>query len=146
VALLLDEFANYATKSAVEIIRETRKYGLEGVFVAQEVTGQFESEALRSAVRNTVGTTIAYRLGSEDAVAIMKDMFSPEIDQVKDIRTRWQSPFGMDIRYDDPIYRSQDEIWEKARRSITELPDRMFYMKQRGVPGARLIKTPDVLD
>jgi hypothetical protein len=146
-SLLCDEFVNYTTDTIRQILAESRKFGLELGLAAQEVKGQLKTEALQSAVLNTVGNILAFRLGYEDASTLVKDVFTPEIDeQVKEIRPRYQKVGNADIRFDDKIYRSLEEIWELEKRKLTQLPDRTLWWKQRGQPGTHRIQTLSVAD
>lgn len=136
--LFCDEFANYTTDTIRQIIAESRKVGLELGLAAQQVRGQLKSEALQSAVINTVQNILAFRLGYEDADTLVRDMFTPDLYAVKEVRMRgWEA---------ENVYWSLPELWEQERRKLTQLPDRMLYWKRRGHPGSHLIHTLDVAD
>lgn len=140
--LLCDEFANYTTDTIRQIIAESRKVGLELGLAAQEVRGQLKTAALQSAVINTVQNILSFRLGYEDADTLVRDIFTPDIDQVKAVRQRYQAGWWTE----EEVYRPLEEIWEIERRKLTQLPDRMLYWKSRGHPGSHLIRTLDVAD
>jgi hypothetical protein len=63
--LYVDEFQNFATPDFVQILSESRKYGLS-LIVANQFIGQL-SEEIKDAVFGNVGTTVCFRVGAEDA-------------------------------------------------------------------------------
>lgn len=101
---------------------------------------------LQRRVLDTVGTLVVFRLSRNQAELIADEVLFPEIDQVKDVRQHWQKPFGVDVLYEEPVFRPLQETKEMAYRAIVQLPDRYFFIHVRGEPGTYLGKTPDVLD
>jgi hypothetical protein len=79
--LIVDEFQNFATASFASILSEARKFNLSLV-VAHQYVKQLD-EAVADAVFGNVGTTIAFRVGAEDAELLEKE-FEPEFT-VQDI-------------------------------------------------------------
>lgn len=75
--LLIDEFASFSTRSFGELLAEARKYGL-GLVLSHQYLAQLD-DGLRAAVMGTAGTTVAFRLGADDAKVIDEE-FSPEVD------------------------------------------------------------------
>jgi DNA helicase HerA-like ATPase len=75
--LYVDEIHSFATASFEDILTETRKFGLS-LCVAHQYLDQLDKadEKLRSAVLNTPGTRIAFRVGGEDASVLRQD-FAP---------------------------------------------------------------------
>lgn len=148
--LLADEYQAYSTKTLLEIAAESRKYRLHIGLVTQGVRGQPKDEALREAVRSVVENIISFRIGYEDAKVISPEVFSPDLDQVKDVRIRYQKVptlFGeYTKRFEDPVYRSLSEIWEAETRKLTQLPDRWFWWKRRNDPIPHLCETNYVRD
>ena len=144
--LFCDEFASYMTQTILTVITETRKYGLELIAASQEVVGQEKNAALQRKTLKTVGTLACFRVGNEDALTITGDLFTPAVDQIKHVREVWQKPYGIDTLYEEPVYRSLDEIREKKRAEIVSLPDRTFFLKQRGESGTYLTRTNDMPD
>jgi hypothetical protein len=63
--LYIDEFQNIATSALERFLSEGRKFGL-GLTLANQYMRQVPEE-LRSAVLGNIGTTVAFRVGSEDA-------------------------------------------------------------------------------
>ncbi len=75
--LYVDEFQNFATDSFATILSEARKYNLS-LTVANQYMAQL-SEEVRNAIFGNVGTLITFRVGADDAAALMKE-FSPIFD------------------------------------------------------------------
>ena len=59
--LYLDEFQNYTTNNIKDILSESRKYSLS-MTMAHQYLDQLSSD-LRSAVLNTIGTVVCFRVG-----------------------------------------------------------------------------------
>ena len=76
--LYVDEFQNFATESFGNILSEARKYRL-GLIMAHQYIEQLD-EIVRAAVFGNVGTTIAYRVGANDAEYLEKE-FTPRFLQ-----------------------------------------------------------------
>ncbi|OGF61791.1 hypothetical protein A2662_04440 [Candidatus Giovannonibacteria bacterium RIFCSPHIGHO2_01_FULL_45_33] len=72
--LYVDEFQNFATESFANILSEARKYRL-CLVLAHQYMAQL-AEEVRDAVIGNVGTTLAFRVGAEDAEFLEKE-FSP---------------------------------------------------------------------
>ncbi len=72
--LYVDEFQNFTTDTFLSMLAESRKYGL-----AVHVTNQYITqlpEAVRKAVLASVGTTLSFQVGAEDAEILLPE-FSP---------------------------------------------------------------------
>jgi hypothetical protein len=74
--LVMDEFASFVTQSFAELLAEARKYGL-GLVMAHQYLAQLDDN-LRAAVTGNAGTTIAFRVGADDAHALAPE-FVPEL-------------------------------------------------------------------
>jgi type IV secretory pathway TraG/TraD family ATPase VirD4 len=72
--LYLDEFQNFTTDSIVTVLSEARKYRLSLNLTHQFI--QQLSDEIREAVFGNVGTMISFRVGAEDAEALVKQ-FEP---------------------------------------------------------------------
>ncbi len=72
--LYVDEFQNFATESFANILSEARKYHLN-LIVAHQYIGQLDEE-VAMAIFGNVGTIITFRIGAEDAEALVKE-FEP---------------------------------------------------------------------
>ncbi len=70
--LYLDEFQNFTTDSISTILSEARKYRLD-MILAHQFVGQLPDN-IRNAVFGNVGTTIAFRIGTEDAELLAQKM------------------------------------------------------------------------
>lgn len=149
--LFIDEFHNYATDDIHEILAETRKYRFSLVMAHQFYAQLADNPKLQEAVLNTVGNLVVFRVGARDAEQLMKDVFTPALDEVKDFRVtklptgnRW---FPYTTEY-EPVWRPLEEIWQREARKLTELPNRQFWYKQRGGAAAQQFHTrnlPDII-
>jgi hypothetical protein len=77
--LYVDEFQNFATDSFARILSEARKYRLDLV-LAHQFLGQVP-DLLRQAVFGNVGRFVSFKVGSEDAPLIARELglHNPEI-------------------------------------------------------------------
>ncbi|MCB2189759.1 MAG: type IV secretion system DNA-binding domain-containing protein [Deltaproteobacteria bacterium] len=73
-ALYADEFQNFTTLSLANMASELRKYHV-GLVLANQYLHQLEEE-IRHAILGNIGTLIAFRLGSDDAVYLEKEFHS----------------------------------------------------------------------
>lgn len=147
--LFIDEFQNYATDDIQVILAESRKYKLSLVMAHQYYSQLQSSPELQGAVLNTVGNLVVFRLGATDAALLVKDLFSPALDEIKDTRKR-RLPTGVKwwpfTTVEDVVWRPLDEIWEREMRRITQLPERQFWYKQRGPLPPQRLRTLDMPD
>jgi len=72
--LYIDEFQNFSTDSIAVILSEARKYRLN-LIIAHQFIAQL-TEKIRDAVFGNVGSTVAFRVGPQDAEFLSK-IFSP---------------------------------------------------------------------
>jgi len=77
--LYMDEFQNYTTDNVQDILAESRKYGLSITF-AHQYLDQL-NHTLRSAVLNTAGTFISFRIGVQDARRMVQEIFPNGLEQ-----------------------------------------------------------------
>jgi type IV secretory pathway TraG/TraD family ATPase VirD4 len=82
--LYLDEFQNYTTDNIKDILSESRKYALS-LTLAHQYLDQLPGE-LRSAVLNTAGTLVSFRVGYHDATQLAKEIF-PSPDYIQQFKT-----------------------------------------------------------
>lgn len=76
--LYVDEFQNFATESFATILSEARKYNLS-LTVANQYMAQL-SDDVRNAIFGNVGTLIIFRVGADDAGALVKEV-APVFDE-----------------------------------------------------------------
>ncbi|MEK7203296.1 MAG: DUF87 domain-containing protein [Patescibacteria group bacterium] len=80
--LYIDEFQNFTTDSICSILSEARKYSLN-LIIAHQYLGQLvknQDTFIKNAVFGNVGTWILFKIGSEDAEAMVKE-FAPIFNQ-----------------------------------------------------------------
>lgn len=146
VFVFCDEFHNYATESMDELLVEGAKYGCDLNLATQTIIENGKKSVLQERVFKSVSRIAGFRVAGDDADLLQREFNTNEIDQVKWVRENWQSPFGVDTLYEEPVFRSLEETREIARREILSLPNREFYFKVRGMGEATLLRTPDVPD
>ncbi len=76
--LYVDEFQNFSTESFANILSEARKYRLDLVLAHQYITQLDEKVA--AAIFGNVGTMCIFRIGADDAEALLKE-FAPQFDE-----------------------------------------------------------------
>jgi hypothetical protein len=147
--LCIDEFQNYATDDVHEILAESRKYRLSLIMAHQFYDQLRDQPKLQAAVLNTTGNIACFRISSSDAELFMRDIFAPDIDQVKEIRLRRQ-PTGINwwpfTTEEEVVWRPLQEIWEMEARHLTMLRDREFWYKRKGPYSPRKLRTMDLPD
>jgi len=73
----VDEFHNFTTLSLIGMFSELRKFKV-GMTMAHQYMGQLDPD-IKSAVLGNAGTIISFRIGTEDAILMAKEMY-PEFD------------------------------------------------------------------
>ena len=73
----MDEFHNFTTLSLVNMFSELRKFKV-GMILAHQYLHQLDDE-IKQAVLGNAGTVLSFRIGTEDAIHMTKEMF-PEFD------------------------------------------------------------------
>lgn len=73
----VDEFHNFTTLSLIGMFSELRKFKV-GMTMAHQYMAQLDPD-IKSAVLGNVGTIISFRIGTEDAMILTKEMY-PEFD------------------------------------------------------------------
>lgn len=75
--LYVDEFQNFSTEDFAQILSEARKYRLN-LIVANQYIAQID-EKIRDAVFGNVGSTISFKVGTQDA-QFLETVFTPIFD------------------------------------------------------------------
>ncbi len=128
--LYLDEFQNYTTNNIKDILSESRKYSLS-MTMAHQYLDQLLSD-LRSAVLNTIGTVVCFRVGYKDASMLVKEIFpSPEHLQSRGQELRLRSVNS--ILLPMVIPQIQATNWEMLTRELVNLHMREFWFRKRGL-------------
>ena len=71
--LFMDEFQNFTTLSLVNMFSELRKFKV-GLTLAHQYMAQLDPE-IRAAILGNAGTLITFRIGTDDAMFLAKEMF-----------------------------------------------------------------------
>ena len=141
--LYLDEFQNYTTDNIKDVLSESRKYGL-CLTLANQYLEQIPS-SLRSAVLNTSGTIISFRVGYQDAYQLAKEIFpSPDFSTTpkSNLKIKHIGPYPYLTMETD----SEPVGWDGLAQMLTSLPSRQFWSKQRGSSSPARHRTYDVPD
>ena len=73
----VDEFHNFTTLSLIGMFSELRKFKV-GMLMANQYMAQLDPDIKRE-VLGTIGTIISFRIGTEDAMVMAREMY-PEFD------------------------------------------------------------------
>jgi hypothetical protein len=145
-ALVCDEFVNYLTPSFQTIVDECRKMRLELIAATQNVESHLGSDELLASFLNSVNNICAFRLGWKEADSLVREVFQPELDQVKE--SYWQDGrvAGFAIPRERKVWRGLDEIWEIERRKIMTLKRGELWWREKSNQKTRKIKAFHIHD
>ncbi len=127
--LYLDEFQNYTSDNIKDILSESRKYALS-LTLAHQYLDQLSND-LRSAVLNTAGTIISFRVGYNDALRLAKEIF-PSPDYLTSSKMKVQlgryglMPFPSVRNHHDSLG------WNGLALFLSRLQPRQFWARHRG--------------
>ena len=128
--LYLDEFQNYTTNNIIDILSESRKYALS-LTLAHQYLDQLSPD-MRSAVLNTAGTLVCFRVGYQDAYHLVKEIF-PSVgflaEPEKGYRVERIGNFPL-LVFEEA---KKPLSWESLAETLTKLPNREFWSRRRGV-------------
>jgi hypothetical protein len=127
--LYLDEFQNYTTDNIKDILAESRKYSLT-LILAHQYLDQLSGE-LRSAVLNTSGTLISFRVGYSDGLHLAKEIFpSPDFNSQISTSIGFRRQ-GFSIF---PHLQNVRDVlgWDGLARLLSLLKPREFWFRYRG--------------
>ena len=128
--LYLDEFQNYTTDNIKDILTESRKYGLSMTF-AHQFLDQIPEEIL-SAVINTAGTIVSFRVGFQDAQILEREIFPNSKFNEQDANNLVMKLDGVWPKLE--IERRREPAnWDHQAHLLTSLKLREFWVKRRGV-------------
>lgn len=128
--LYLDEFQNYTTDHIQEILSESRKYNLSLV-ISHQYLAQLPPEQ-KQAVMNTYGTLVCFRIGYQDAEEVVREIFLPNLDPVRNTTWQFQTHGRLPLWLPQKRYGTVGDEWESHIRQLTGLKHREFWVKQRG--------------
>lgn len=128
--LYLDEFQNYTTDNIKDILSESRKYGLS-LTLAHQYLDQLPTD-LQSAVLNTIGTVVCFRVGYKDANYLVKEIFpSSDYIQSKEQNIKLRSVNSILLPMLMP--KVQTSNWDVLARELVNLQPREFWFRKRGL-------------
>jgi len=78
--LYVDEFQNFATRSFVEMLSESRKYNLN-ITIAEQSTSQVRDRSLVNIILANVGSVISFKSANPDDEKLLLPQFYPYITQ-----------------------------------------------------------------
>jgi len=78
--LYVDEFQNFATVAFVQMLSESRKYGIN-LIMAEQSTSQQDDQRMVDTILSNVGTVIAFRSGSPSDERILLPIFKPYLKE-----------------------------------------------------------------
>lgn len=126
--LYLDEFQNYTTDNIKDILSESRKYALS-LILAHQYLDQLSGDLL-SAVLNTTGTLLAFRVGYQDAQFLAKELFPPDYLTQREWNLRFlrmgKVPVPVPIPHNVPLTPAE------LIATLTHLRHREFVVRRRG--------------
>lgn len=114
--LYIDEFQNFATKNFIEMLSESRKYGLSLILAHQNLT-QLQMD-LRDSLLTNCSLHMYFRLARTDAQLLAKEALT----------SLYKSPPG----------------WENLIQLLQELLPRQFAAKNKVVGGAAVLYSIDI--
>ncbi len=101
--LYIDEFQNFATKTFIELLSESRKYGLSLILAHQNLSQL--PEDLQDSILTNCGIQACFRISRKDTEIMAKEFFETTGTEVKSYSI---SPESSDVDF----YSYQEE-WEK---------------------------------
>ncbi len=126
--LYLDEFQHYTTDNIKDILSESRKYALS-LIIAHQYLAQLSGDLL-GAVLNTVGTTVCFRVGHQDASVLSRELFP--YGSMEHTQRYWQSVRVGRISIPFPSEVSWPMTHDELASILTQLAQREFVCKCRG--------------
>lgn len=128
--LYLDEFQNYTTDNIKDILSESRKYGLS-LQLCHQYLDQLSPD-LYSAVLNTTGTLVCFRVGYHDAWQLVKEVFPSRDFLASSAGLEIPlGPFGLWLPC-GAGGRSEPLGWEGLAHLLANQAPREFWVRRRG--------------
>jgi len=127
--LYLDEFQNYTTDNIQDILSESRKYALS-LTLAHQYLDQLPGN-LQSAVLNTAGTVVSFRVGYQDAGRLAKEIF-PTPDFIQTYRPELKLRQSYRVALPFIGYKNVSSGWGSLSLELSQLRHRQFWFRWRG--------------
>jgi len=134
--LYLDEFQNYTTDNIKDILSESRKYSLSLTLVHQYLD-QLTPD-LQSAVLNTAGSIVSFRIGYQDGRHLAKEIFSNSDFQSSHFGSVRINPSRL---WPSFTFNNSNSNRDEFEQLLTKLQQREFWYKRRGLQPASKHKT-----
>ncbi|VVB91894.1 Type IV secretion-system coupling protein DNA-binding domain protein [uncultured archaeon] len=132
--LYIDEFQNFATKTFIELLSESRKYGLSLVLAHQNLSQL--PEDLQDSILTNCGIQASFRISRKDAEIMAKEFFQTTGTEIKSSK--------ISVNSSDYQFYSYQEEWERYFQEIQSLPNRAFYVKHKIEGGIIPLKTETI--
>ncbi len=132
--LYIDEFQNFASKTFIELLSESRKYGLSLILAHQNLSQLLED--LQDSILTNCGIQACFRISRKDTEIMAKEFFETTGIEVKSYSI---SPESSDVDYF-----SYQEEWEKYFQELQSLPNRAFYVKHKIEGGVISLQTHSI--
>lgn len=129
--LYIDEFQNFATKTFIELLSESRKYGLSLILAHQNLSQLPEN--LQDSILTNCGIQACFRISRKDTEIMAKEFFETTGTEVKS--------YSISTESSDVDFYSYQEEWEKFFQELQSLPNRFFYIKHKIEGGVIPLKT-----
>jgi hypothetical protein len=128
--LYVDEFQNFATKSFIDILSESRKYKLN-LTMAEQSTSQLRDKHLVQTILANAGTIISFKTANPEDERLLLPQFHPYIEQgeianlpafhfyMKNSAINPEEPFsGETVLLDTPSNRFMNQIIQSSRKNF----------------------------
>ncbi len=133
--LYIDEFQNFATKTFIELLSESRKYGLS-LIIAHQNLSQLP-EDLQDSILTNCGIQICFRISRKDAEIMAKEFFESTGTEIKS--------FSISPESSSTNYFTYQEEWEHYFQELQSLPNRAFYVKHKIEGGVIPLQTENII-
>lgn len=140
--IYIDEFANFATESFVDLLAEARGYGVSLVLAHQHLAQLPDS--LRHAIMTNARIRIAFRCSYDDASMLSREMWRVSGSRVKSERWAFASIGRLPIPYKEYDFYSTGDESRQNRELLHYLDDRMMVVHLAGEPAPYLLRTVDM--
>lgn len=140
--IYIDEFANFATESFVDLLAEARGYGVSLVLAHQHLAQLPDS--LRHAILTNARIRVVFRCSYEDASLLSRELWRVSGERVKSQRWAFTSIGKLPIPYKEYDFYSTGDETRQNRELLHYLEDRMMAVHVAGEGAPYLVRTVDM--